>query len=195
MNSQLKIFLCFAFVSLGAATLLYSLFGYMNEAGYTWTGNEKVQLAGPIGAFFIVMLLCPYVYNKIGNSFEDRLKNIVGTWEIESESSQHKRKACSETTIELVDGEIRVNGGIFFDVDSNGMKGTIIGSWNAEMAVSNGHKLMYFYNLTDDLNHAVFRGIAELVLQSDKDSKILSGRWQIIGSNDVHNGQITMKKK
>lgn len=195
MNERLTIFLCFALVSLAAATLLYFLFGRLNTAGYEWVGNKEVQLGGPIAAFVIVLATCPFIYNQINNSLEKRLKNIVGTWEIESESSKQKRKAHSETTIELVNEELHVSGGTFFDVDANGIKGAAIGVWDTDMAISDGHKLTYLYNLRDNLSSSsAWRGIAELTLQGDMNNQTLVGRWQIIGGNDVHNGQIVMKK-
>ena len=197
MITRLSILLTLVIVSLIPAILLFLLFGKLNSADLIWAGDQRLQLGGPVAAFFITLTTLWQMYKgmrTIENPVEEKLKNLVGSWEIESRSSGHGRKARSVTTIALDDGELCIKGGTFFDVAVDGSKGDAIGDWTAEMAVSDGHKLKYFYYLTDSLATSPTRkGLVELVLQENIKIPTFHGTWQVIGK-ESHSGTIIMKK-
>lgn len=182
-------------LSLIPATLLFLLFGELNSALVQQTG---LKLGGPVAAFFATLFLLWRMYKEMrftDNPLEMRLQRLLGTWQIESRSANTGRRACSSTRIELDDGEVRLTGGTFFSVDSDGTKGKAIGSWNVEMAVSDGHRLKYFYSLTDTLGSLpASRALAELALQDESAEPIFEGTWQALGK-EFHSGDIRMLKK
>lgn len=182
-------------LSLIPATLLFLLFGELNNAVVEQIG---LKLGGPVAAFFATLFLLWRMYKEIRfteNPLEMHLQSLIGSWQIESISANSDRRASSSTSIELDDGEVRFAGGTFFSVESDGTKGKAIGSWNVEMAVSDGHRLKYFYNLTDSLGSLpTSRGLAELALQEDSAETIFEGTWQALGK-EFHTGNIRMVKK
>lgn len=182
-------------LSLGVAILLFLLFGELNSAVFQQPG---LKLGGPVAAFFATLYLLWRIYKEmrfVDNPLESRLQPLVGRWQIESRSSESGRKAISRTTIELRDGELYIDGGTFFAVAADGSKGDPIGTWNVEMAVSDGRRLKYFYTLADGLaSPSTWRGLVEAALQDDSDEPMFHGTWQVLGK-DFHVGVITMKRQ
>jgi hypothetical protein len=198
MTRRLLILFTLLVLSLIPAILLYLLFGKLNSANVQWTGKQVVELGGPVAFFFITLWFLWHMYkhmNATDNPLESQLGPLGGTWEVEASSTESGRKARSGTGIALQDGELRISGGTFFDIAADGARGEAIGSWNVEMAVSDGRRLKYFYTLTDMLaDHSTSRGLAELTLQDDSPIPTFYGNWQVIGK-EIHAGVITMKKQ
>jgi|SRR5262245_4664897 len=145
-------------LSLITTIALFLLFGELNSAIIE---KPTLKLGGPVAAFFAILYLLWRIYKGvrlIDNPLELRLQPLVGQWQIESESNVSGRKASSSTTIDLDDGELRIYGGTFFMVTADGSKGGAIGDWSVEMAVSDGRRLKYFYNLIlqREFNHLGF---------------------------------------
>jgi hypothetical protein len=179
------------------AVFLYVLFGELNSAGVQWSGTYAVQLGGPVAAYVIVLGIAWRIYKKLyvlENPLEPLLKELEGKWHVESKSAAAGRKAQSETTIMLDDGALRVDGGTFFSVTEDGSKGESIGQWHAEMAVSDGRRLKYFYTLTDSLaSPSTWRGLVEADVQPGSKPPTFRGTWQVIGK-DFHSGSIVLTK-
>lgn len=198
MTRRLIILSILILLSLIPAILLFLLFGQLNSANVKWTGHQEVQLGGPVAAFFVTLTSLWQMYKHMttkDNPLEAKLEALRGTWEVEARSGGGGRTAYSETGIGISDGELRISGGTFFDVAAGGARGKAIGSWNVEMAVSDGRRLKYFYALTDMLaDRSTWRGLAELALQEDSPTPTFSGNWQVIGK-EIHVGEITMKRK
>lgn len=183
-------------LSLLPAVLLFHLFGELNSAGVTLTGGKAVQLGGPTAVFFIALTLLWKMYRvmlEIDTDFEAKVHNLIGLWKVESTSETSGRKAISETTIAFDDGQLIIGGGTFFDVGQNGVKGTPIGEWSVDIAVSDGRKVKYFYSLKDSTALQAWKGVVEMTYQSDPNPS-LYGTWQVTGK-EYHSGNITMTKK
>lgn len=179
------------------AVLLYVLFGELNSAGVQWSEAYAVQLGGPVAAYVIVLLIAWLIYKKLyvlENPLEPLLEALEGKWHLKSKSRETGRNAQSETTIVLDDGALRIDGGTFFSVTEDGSKGDSIGQWHADMAVSDGRRLKYFYTLTDLLaSPSTWRGLVEADLQPDSKPPTFRGTWQVIGK-EVHSGSIVLTK-
>lgn len=179
------------------AVLLYMLFGELNSAGVQWTGTYAVQLGGPVAAYVSVLVIAWRIYKKLYvlvNPLESILRGLEGNWHIESKTGTSGRKAQSGTKIVLDDGALRIDGGTFFSVAADGSKGDPIGQWSAEMAVSDGRRLKYFYTLTDSLAApSTWRGLVEADLQPGSKSPAFRGTWQVIGK-EFHSGTIVLTK-
>jgi len=177
------------------AILLFWLFGQLNSAVIEQTG---LKLGGPVAAFFAVLYFLWKMYKEMrfaDNPLEGRLQPLVGSWRIESKSAGSDRRASSGTNIELKDGELQITGGTFFAVGTDGSKGNAIGSWNAEMAVSDGYRLKYFYTLTDSLGSlTTSRGLVEAALEDAASEPTFRGTWQALGK-EFHSGELTIKKQ
>ncbi len=191
MEKKIWVLAALVGISLCPAVLLYLLFGNMNSAGMEWAGSYGARFGGPVAAFIGVLLILWKMYQA--NPLEPRLRRLEGNWEIESTSSGDGRKALSTTRVELQDGELRVTGGTFFDVDAQGQRGKPIGQWTVEMAVSDGRRIKYFYSLEDRLSAMIWRGLVEMALENDA-GQVFSGNWQVLGGQRFHCGEISMRK-
>lgn len=197
MARRLLILAGLVIIALIPAVLLYLLFGDINSATFEKTG---VKLGGPMAAFFVVLLLLWRMYKHMlanDNPLESQLAPLEGCWQLESVSNGSKRKASSETAIELDDGELRISGGTFFALSPEGSRGNPIGNWSVEMAVSDGRRLKYFYHLTDNLaQQSSWKGLVEATLQDDGKQPVFVGTWQVLGSGkEAHAGTITLTKQ
>jgi hypothetical protein len=192
---RLSVLAALVALSLVPAVLLYLLFGELNSATVEKTG---LKLGGPVAAFFVALYGLWKMYKgmrSVDNPFESRLQALVGAWQIESKSSESGRKATSSTKIALEEGELRIDGGTFFAVGTDGSQGDAIGSWSVEMAVSDGRRLKYFYSLTDNLaSHSTWKGLVEVAAPDDSDVQGFQGTWQVLGK-EHHRGTISITRK
>lgn len=195
MARRLLILMALVAISLVPAVLLYMLFGDLNSAAIDNTG---LKLGGPVAAFFVVLSFLWRMYKFMltrENPLESRMEALTGSWQLESTSGHSQRKARSETTIKIDDGELRIDGGTFFAVNNDGSKGNPIGNWSVEMAVCDGRRLKYFYHLTDNLvQQSSWKGLVEASLQEDAGQPEFVGTWQVLGK-EAHAGTIILKKQ
>ncbi|CAK8712853.1 hypothetical protein LDFHOB_01995 [Candidatus Electronema aureum] len=135
----------------------------------------------------IILIFSSVFFMRRQKTLISKVKDLAGVWEIESISTGSNRNAYSEATISLDDGEFYIAGGIFMDRSKN----IAIGSWDVEMAMSDGKKIKFFYYLTDNL--LVWKGLVELTLNPCIVPLTFEGTWQVIGK-DIHSGTMRMKK-
>lgn len=182
-------------LSLTASILLFLLFGELNSAFFEQT---SLRLGGPVAAFFITLSLLWRMYRGAyfdENPLESRLKPLVGDWTIESTSSESGKVLRSRTNMHIDNGALCLDNGVFFAHANRGAEETAIGTWNVEMAISDGSRLKYFYTLTDNVaNPVTWKGLVEAVLQVDPAGSTFYGTWQVLGRT-FHSGTIVMRKE
>lgn len=181
-------------LSLAPSVLLYQLFGSLNSAFFE---QLPIKLGGPIAAFFATMVSLWKMYRSSvndDNRAELRLAPMLGNWSIHSRSSQSGKQAVSETKIENDGGELSIEGGTFFQVEKNNVKGPPIGDWTVDMAVTDGRRLQYVYTLNDmAYGGRVWKGFVSLTLMTQGKPVVLSGVWQVFGP-EYHRGTIELRK-
>lgn len=181
-------------ISLTVSISLFMLFGELNSAFFEQT---SLRLGGPVAAFFVILYLLWYMYksmHRYENPLEERLEPLVGSWKIESKSSESGRSATSTTRMFIEDGVLCLDGGTFFSTPASGAEGDAIGDWNVIMVISDGRRLKYFYTLTENpVNPVTWKGLVEVALQDDPGGPAFHGTWQVLGRN-FHSGTIVMRK-
>jgi len=175
------------------AVLFYYLFGELNKAGVEWSG-KSVQLGGPVAAFFAILWFLGNMFRKMSppNSLQKHLEGLAGAWAIESESQASRRQARSTTVMKIENGALRIEGGVFREVANEGDEGKSIGDWNTEIAVFDGYRLLYVYNLSDSQLEQ-WKGVVRASLNTIEKTPTFDGTWQVFGPR-VHQGKIHMKK-
>lgn len=188
MRTLLGIWATLLLVPIIPVVILYLIFDQANYFKLEDTA-KGILATGPIAAYVALVWIGWVIYGRVSKltvKSSSALKEVLGTWDFEAESS-HGTKRSGQCTITNPRGILKISGSFF-------VGGNPVGQWRSQMAQLTESNLSVLYTLSEirEGKEVSSRGVCTLSFDP-KSVSPMQGVWVVVGAPDAF-GTITYTK-